>query len=259
MKDAILDKAIKAAIAAGAVPVSTQVPVLPGVIESLDFGLGNLFKKKPEPPHELTAIEALKHFAPAEAVKMNFIPQMIIALALDETTTFINYCRDKRLSDFKKHNRLMRQCVEEYAANQKKSYGAAYASYVAYVGRYFQRVGLDRAKMWYSVGNTVMKQLPGKDLQIAERIAFIHRLLDYAEDYDRRMDKVIQERMGKPIHRRQDQHLRLITAMCIAIEEDFGYKFEFSEADNLNFAVLTNRASMLADEIIAEEANVSKS
>jgi hypothetical protein len=231
------------------------VPIRP----ALDFGI-KIPPRTPKPPKAITPEEANEMFGVSLAVKMNFIPQMIIAVALDQTTQFVNYCRDNRIQEFKKHNRLIKLCVEEYTGRLRQSYGTAFQAYVNYVDRYFKYVEVDRFKMWCSIGNVVNKQLSrDKDRDGATHIAIIHNLINYAEKYDRQMDKVIADKVKAPVSRKQDDMLKLIVAMCIEFEETWGFKLEPDPMVDANIGVLSNRAAFLADAIIGEESNVSKS
>lgn len=210
-------------------------------------------------PDALTSTEATEMFGVSSAVKMNFVPQMLIALALDYASQFVNHCRDKRIREFKKHNRLIRLCVEEYTARLAKSYGSAFKEYSAYIERYFEYVKMDRFKMWCSIGNVVNRQIPkDRDREGATLITIIHKLIDYAKEYDRKMDKVIAEKLKTPVSRKQDDMLKLIIAMCYEFEETWGFRLEPHPIVDMNIDVLANRASFLTD-IIIEEENVSKS
>ena len=226
------------------------VPIRP----AFDFGI-NILPKIPKTPKAISPKEANEMFGVSLAVKMNFIPQMIIAVALDQMTQFVNYCRDNRISEFKKHNRLIKLCVEEYTHRLKQSYGTAFQAYANYVDRYFKLVEIDRFKMWCSIGNVVNKQLSrDKDRDGATHIAIIHNLINYAEQYDRQMDKVIADKVKAPVRRKQDDMLKLIVAMCIEFEDTWGFKIEPDPMVDANIGVLSNRASFLADAIIGEES-----
>ena len=109
--------------------------------------------------------------------------------------------------------------------------------------------------MWCSIGNVVNKQLSrDKDRDGATHIAIIHNLINYAEQYDRQMDKVIADKLKAPVRRKQDDMLKLIVAMCIEFEETWGFKIEPDPMVDANIGVLSNRASFLADAIIGEES-----
>ena len=80
-------------------------------LAKVDFGLNIPTKPKQKP---LTSDECIKLFGARDAVMMNFVPQMLTALAFEQAEGFIGYCRDHRLSEYKKHNREMRKCIDEY-------------------------------------------------------------------------------------------------------------------------------------------------
>lgn len=244
----IIDKDMmaKMGIAAGAVPVRPAI--------DFNFNVPPSVSAAVKPPAAITPSEATEMFGVSQAVKMNFVPQMIIALALDQAAQFVNLCRDRRISDFKKHNRVIRAAVEEYAAGLRKSYGPAFPAYNEYVRRYFDLVDIDRFKMWCSIGNIVNRQIADeKARELVIHIAIIHRLLDYAEEYDRKMDRLITQTMKMPVRRKQADALKIITAICIEFEETWGFKLEPDAMVDTNVLVLSNRATFLADSIIAEE------
>jgi hypothetical protein len=235
-----------------------ELPTMP-LPPVADYGL-NVRPEEKKKERAFDCVEALKLFTPSEAVKMNYIPQMLIAVALQQTTLFVNYCAEHKISDFKKHTRVMRHSVTEYAQGLKVAYGPAYAAYTNYVSRYFERVSIDTQKMWFTIGNLAHKQIANaNNRDIATHLAIIHYLLDFAEEFDSKMDKVIAEKMQGPVHRKQNPMLQLITAMCMAIEDDFGCKIVRDNDVDICIRVLANRAGYLADEIIGDEANVSKS
>lgn len=205
------------------------------------------------------AFDALQQFSASEVARMNFVPQMLVAVALDQISKFVNLCHEKRYSDFKKRNRVLRQCVEQYAEGLKKDFGKAFRSYVAYVNRYFNHVALQLAQTWYTIGNVVNKQMPDKSCRdIATHIAMIHYLLDSAEEYEQKNDKIIAERFGDMLTRNKPAELQRIIAVCKEIETEYGYKVTRAKEIDLCLNVLATQAALLADAILGEEANVSK-
>lgn len=235
----------------GIAPMAMPLPVA-------DYGL-HIKREENNPIRSLSADEALKLFSPSEAVKMNYIPLMLAATALQQTTLFVNYCVKNRLSEFKKHTRVLKKCVESYTDDLGLSYGPAYRAYINYVNRYFDRIERDLQQMWFTVGNIANKEIPrDKNREIATHIAIIHNLLNYTETLDCKTDKIITEKLNEPVHRRQDRWLQLITAMCVAIEDDYGLRLSEDPLIERCIQVLANRASFLVDDIICEEDNVSK-
>ncbi len=103
MKLPPIDKGLLAKIGAAVAP--TSAPIIPAPV--IDFGIEI---NNSEPPKALTSDECVSLFGAREAVLMNFIPQMLTALALEQAEGFIKYCRNNRLSEYKRHNREMRRC-----------------------------------------------------------------------------------------------------------------------------------------------------
>ncbi len=227
----------------------------------LDLGIRRPVEKPKERRRIITAEESQEAFGVSKAVKMNFIPQMMAAFAMDVVADFVNHCRDRRIKKFLKHTRLMQTCVEEYGQHMARYHGPGFDDYLIYVERYLDCIAGDRFRMWCSIGNEVNRQLSCDiDRDGATYIAMIHSVIDYVEQYDSQMDREYAQALGKYVSHTQNSMLKIITAMCIEFEETYGFKIEPSSIVDLNLGVLSNRASFLADEILAEESgeNVSK-
>ena len=227
----------------------------PGLlVPSPNYGI-SIKKDKPKvPEHSLTSDECIKLFGAKEAVLMNFIPQMLTAIALEEAQKYIDYCRDNRLSEYKKHNREMRKCIDEYNFELRKSYGRAWHAYQNYLARLRERVAVDLFKCWCTFTNEASRQyidIEHKD--IPARVCFVRMLLTFCEDFDKQMDKIIAERLDAPCHRKQDPYIFLISVLCMDIVETFGHKMEITDTMTLCVKILANRCRQIVDEIMAEE------
>lgn len=229
----------------------TTVPIVPALISN--FGI-NFERRKQETPKSLTADECVKLFGVREAVLMNFIPQMLTALALEQAEAYIKYCRDNRLSQYKRHNREMRKCIEEYNYELQKSYGRSWYAYQKYLERLRQTIQIDLFKCWCTFTNEAARQYVGNPhKEIPARVVFIRMLLSFVEDFDKNMDKVIAERINKPCCRKQNPYCFLISVLCIDIAETFGHKMEITDTLTLCVKVLANRCHGVADAIMTEE------
>lgn len=225
------------------------VPIRP----AFDFGL-NIHKPEKKTPKALSSDECIKLFGVREAVSMNFIPQMLTALALEQAEAFINYCRDHRLSEYKKHNREMRKCIDQYNRQLRESYGRAWYSYQNYLERLRNTVELDLFKCWCVFTNEASRQYVGREhKEIPARVCFIRMLLTFVEDFDQQMDKLIADRIKAPCRRQQDPQLFLISLLCIDIAETFSHKMKINDNMALCVKVLANRCRQVASEIITEE------
>lgn len=225
------------------------VPIRP----ASDFGL-NIQKTEKKAPEDLGSDECIRLFGVREAVTMNFIPQMLTALALEQAEQFINYCRDNRLSAYKKHNRELRKCIAEYNRHLRESYGRAWYSYQNYLARLRNTVELDLFKSWCVFTNEASRQYVGREhKEIPARVCLVRMLLTFVEDFDKNMDKVIADKINAPCKRRQDPWLLLISVLCIDIAETFCHKMEISDTMALCVKVLANRCRQVVGEIITEE------
>lgn len=122
-------------------------PIMPAVTLGLNIPR---VEKKLQPERGLSSDECISMFGKHEAVEMNFIPQMLTALALEQVEGFINYCRDHRLGEYKKHNRELRKYIDEYNRELRQSYGSAWFSYQHYLDRLRKTVEFDLFKTWCS-------------------------------------------------------------------------------------------------------------
>jgi hypothetical protein len=205
-------------------------------------------------PRPFDAMAALETFTVEESVKMSYIPQMLIAVGLEQTTLFVNHCAERRLKEYRKYTREMQEYVEEYDRELRSAYGPAYTAYAEYTLNYFERIRVDLARMWYTVGNVANKQLPeSKCREIATHVAIIRNVLDYAEKFDSRNDRIIANRLGSSCNRSQNKWLRRILLSCRTVEAVFGVGLKDDESIAMCMRVLTNRAVSMADKYLAEE------
>lgn len=217
------------------------------------FGI-NIKKPQPQKQNSLTFDECIKLFGTREAVLMNFIPQMLTALALEQAEAFIHYCRRNRLSEYNRHNRELRKFIAEYNYELRKSYGRAWYSYQNYLDRLRKRVEVDLLQCWCTFTNEAARQYVGHPhKEIPARIALVRMILTFVEDFDKNMDKVIAKRINKPCCRRQDPFVCLISVLCIDIAESFGHTMKITDAMKICVKVLANRCHDIVDVIMAEE------
>ena len=135
----------------------------------------------------------------------------------------------------------------------KAAFGDKFGVYVIYVNRYMEYVSLQLMQVGFTMGNVANKQIPAStDRDIAAMVATIHRLLDYAEAWDTRMDRKIAAVLKAPIYRNQNKHLQYIVKVCKAIE-NAGYKLEDTPEMDICVKVLANKSAELADSIIAAQ------
>lgn len=229
----------------------TTVPIVPAPISN--FGI-NFGQPRQEAPKSLTADECVKLFGAREAVLMNFIPQMLTALALEQAESLIKYCRENRLSQYKRHNREMRKCIEGYNYELQKCYGQSWYVYQKYLERLRQTVQIDLFKCWCTFTNEAARQyVENPHREIPARVVFIRMLLTFVEDFDQNTDRVIAERINNPCSHKQNPYCFLIAVLCMDIAETFGHNMEITDTMTLCVKVLANRCHTVVDAIMAEE------
>lgn len=217
------------------------------------FGI-NIKKPQPQTQKALTSDECVRLFGAREAVMMNFIPQMLTALALEQAEGFINYCRDHRISEFKRHNREMRSCIKEYNNELRASYGESWYAYQNYLERLRKTVEFDLFKCWCTFTNEAARQYIGNPhIEIPARVTLIRMIFTFVEDFDKNIDKVISERINQPCSRKQDPYCFLISVLCMDIAETFGAKMKITDTMALCVKVLANKCRRFADGIMREE------
>lgn len=220
---------------------------------SVDFGL-DLHKPQPRKERPLTTEDVNRMFGVSEAVKMNFVPQMLTALAFEQANEFVDYCRDNRIEIYKKHNREIRKCIEGYNRDLRDSYGRAYPAYERYLSRLREYVQVDLFKSWCSFTNEASKQFIGtyhKD--IPARIAFIRMLFVFVEDLDKNVDKVIESKLGMPCRRSENPWIALVSALLIDMADMAKQKMQITDGMALCVKILARRCNAIAEEIMAEE------
>ncbi|MBD5199436.1 MAG: hypothetical protein HDS83_03500 [Bacteroidales bacterium] len=235
----------KMGVAPSAIPISSA---------NLGVKIPNTGKRKLPPPRDISADECIRMFGTQEAVEMNFIPQMLTALALEQAEEYINYCRDNKLTEYKKHNREMRRCIDEYNKMLRDSYRMAWYAYRRYYDRLRETVNTDLFKAWCTFTNEAARQYVGMvHKEIPARICFISMLLNFVDVYDSNMDKLIANRLDMPIRRTIDPQLMLMQVLCIDIAESYGFKMAITDTMSLCVKVLAERCRKVVKDIITEE------
>ncbi|MCF0219347.1 MAG: hypothetical protein HUK14_06160 [Muribaculaceae bacterium] len=221
---------------------------------AVDFGV-NLPESMRKKPMALTPEKCQEVFGMSQSVKMNFVPQMLNAVMLAQTTSLVNYCRDNRIGEIKKHTRVLRASVEEYDRRLEDAYGPMpFKAYTHYVERFRNECSTDIWMMQLHADELCRNQLPEvKHREIASRTLIILMLIAFVRNYDKEIDKLIASKIGSPVHQKPDACHEAIRAMCISIGEDLGFKILPDKTIGDWVRVLSNKASLLADTIIGEE------
>ena len=247
MQDSQLDTELLRKMGAPA----TSAPI--NTAAAIDLGI-DFSKSQKVLPQSLTADECIRKFGTRDAVLMNFIPQMLTALALEQAESYLKYCADNRLREYKRHNRQIRICIEEYNRELKSSYGRSWQAYQMYLSRLRSTIEVDLFKCWCTFTNEAARQYVGHPhKEIPARIAFIMLLLKFVETFDKNIDGILTEKLGTPCGRKRDPYIECIAVLCLDIAEVFGQKIQVTDTLALCVKVLANRCRSVVDDIIVEE------
>lgn len=226
---------------------------------SVDLGV----RIKREENRSITADECMALFGDEEAVLMNFIPQMMTGLAMEYVEQLCDYCgKEKKISTFKKHIRQLRICLREFDKEMRYWFKRAYFTYEHYYARYHAAVEADLFKCWCAFTNESARQFVGYRLkEVPAYLAFTRMLLTFVEDFNRNVDKVIEDKTGIRCNARQSIQSDLASAIIVDMAECFGNKMEITEPMERSIKVLANKCRAEAIAIVREEngeTNVNK-
>lgn len=226
-----------------------------GMMPAPAFGVEIKKKKRQVPKYlPISFDECVDKIGIKESVVMNFVPQMLTSLALEQAMELVGYCRDNRLSEYKRHTREIRNCYAEYNRELAKGYGRAMAAYQHYMELLYEAIDIDLFKCWCTFTNEAARQYVGHPhKEIPARIAMVRMMLNFVEKYDKNVDKIISEKMDTHIKSRRDPYCLMIHLLCTDIAETFGHELKFTETMEMCVKVLANKCHSVALSIVAGE------
>lgn len=207
----------------------------------------------------LTQTEARGKIGSVEAVTLNFIPQMLTSIAMEQATELADYTRDHRMSEHKALSRLLRECVKEYDHDTRRTYGAAYGAHVAYLARLKETTQILLFQCWCTYTNEASRQHPKyQHKDIPARLAFIRMLLLFVEIFDTKTDRILSEKLGRTIKHHASPWVTELSALCIATAIEYDIALGITPAMKVCIQAVAQNARKMAKSIMADEANVSK-
>lgn len=226
-----------------------------GMMPTPAFGVEIKKKKRQIPKYvPISFEECVDKIGIKDSVVMNFVPQMLTSLALEQAMELVGYCRDNRLSEYKRHTREIRNCFAEYNRELAKSYGRTMAAYQHYMELLHEAIDIDLFKCWCTFTNEAARQYVGHPhKEIPARIAIVQMMLNFVEKYDKNVDKIISEKMDTHIKSRRDPYCLMIHLLCTDMAETFGQEMEITETMDVCVKVLANRCHSVALSIVADE------
>lgn len=227
---------------------------VPGVIATEQFGV-----RVPRPTYRkissLSSQECIELFGEVDATAMNFIPMMLIEIALDQVEELVTYCAANHLADYRRHARELRNCINEYRREEREGMGSRiWGVYQGYLRRLQETVAGDLFTAWCTFTNEAARQYVGREHKdIPAKVAFIRLILSFVYCFDQNQNRRIGEKLHTLCSRRQNPVIVLVTALCVDIAETFGMKMETTENMKLCVKILANRCRQVTLDIIRAE------
>lgn len=207
-------------------------------------------KREPVREHELSTEEFLNLFDKAESLKMAYVPHFMTQCVIYYLDLLVEYARNNRLSDLKKHTRKLREVKADYlAALQREMPPHVYQMFLAQRDEYLTSCGANLDLMYFTFGNQMLKEY-GR-VQHGEIYCYANIILafiNYVEDFDRNVNRRIAEKVGLPCRNHGDARLTAIKGICDDIVKI--YPLGKSTDTALCVGVMANKAVALINNML---------
>ena len=199
---------------------------------------------------DLSTEEFLNLFERHESLRMAYIPHFITQCVVYYLDLLIAYARDNRLSDYKKHTRRLKEIKEEYMDALRHEMPAdVFQKFLAQRKEYLESCGANLTLMYFTFGNAILKHYGRiKHESIFCYANIIIAFIDYVEDFDRKVNKRIAEKLGMPCRNHGDARLTAIKSVCMGIKNQ--YPIEPDEQTELCVSVMANKASAMINAML---------
>lgn len=237
--DAVITEMEKRGISANPIPVKPMI----------DTGI-HFKKREPMRERDLSTEEFLNMFDKADSLKMAYVPHFITQCVIYYLDLLVEYARDCRLSDFKKHTRLLRQMKEEYlAALRHEMPPHVFGKFLAQRDEYLASCGANLSLMYFTFGNQILKKYGRIDHEALYCYAnIITAFINYVEDFDRDVNKRIKKKLGMPCRNHGDARLTAIKTVCNDIIKP--YPLEKNNDTELCVGVMANKAVIIINNML---------
>lgn len=207
-------------------------------------------KREPMREHELSTEEFLNLFDKAESLRMAYIPHFITQCVIYYLDLLVEYAKENRLSEYKKHTRQLKEIKQEYiAALQHEMPPHVFQKFLAQRDEYLASCGSNLTLMYFSFGNLLLKhygRLTHEAMYCYGNI--IVAFIEYVEDFDRQVNNRIAEKLGKPCRNHGDARLTAIKAVCKDIIK--AYPLGKDDIIALCIGVMRNRAVAMINDML---------
>lgn len=215
----------------------------------IDTGI-HFKKREPMRERDLSTEEFLNMFDKADSLKMAYVPHFITQCVIYYLDLLVEYARDCRLSNFKKHTRLLRQMKEEYlAALRHEMPPHVFEKFLAQRDEYLASCGANLSLLYFTFGNQILKKYGRIDHEALYCYAnIITAFINYVEDFDRDVNKRIEKKLGMPCRNHGDARLTAIKTVCNDIIKP--YPLEKNNDTELCVGVMANKAVIMINNML---------
>lgn len=218
-------------------------------IRPTNFGI-EMPKHKPMQERDLSTEELLNLFDRKESLTLAYIPHFITQCVIYYLDLLVDYARANRLSEYKKHTRMLKNVREEYfMALRHEMPPHVYQRFLEQRDEYLNLCGANLQLMYFTFGNELSKKYGRQNHEAMLCYANIMvAFVEYVEDFDRKVNAKIAEKMGMPCRNHGDARLTAIKTICKDILHD--YPIPKNNDTELCVNVMANKAKAMINNML---------
>lgn len=209
-------------------------------------------KNEPMRERELTTGEMLKLFDKEEALQIAYIPHFMTQCALHYAEVLTDYTRENRLGEYKKQTRILLDIAKEYIYSLRSEMPAkVFERFMSQRKQYLEMCGANLTLAYFTVGNQFLKQFGAVEHNTVYYIAnLIIALIEGVEAFDKKVNRSITRKIGKPCRNNGDARLMEIKNVCLSMIK--GRSVSSSPQVELCVKVMESKARTLIKNMINE-------
>ena len=197
-----------------------------------------------QPVEDITVEDMMKMFTLEESLQMAYIPSILAEVAFRYIEQIHAISRDKRL-DNKKECRIIRECVKEY---QYTLYNGirkdTLDNLFSQIGKFFDLVSWDITTLYYSINQELKSRHPElNEYEFLTYLNMVIAIIDYMRSFERKMDKIIQERAKRPYASITNPNITRIRSVCGNLAKQ--YHIDFTPTINLAMTIIGKKLNEL--------------
>lgn len=199
---------------------------------------------------DLSTEEFLNLFDRQESLRMAYIPHFMTQCVVYYLDLLVDYARDNRLSEYKKHSRRLKEIRTEYMDALRHEMPAdVFQRFLTQREDFLANCGANLTLMYFTFGNQILKiygRIKHESLFCYANI--IVAFIEYVEDFDRTVNKRIAEKLSMPCRNHGDARLSAIKDVCLTIKNQ--YPIEPNDQTKLCVNVMANKATAMINAML---------